>query len=90
MVLTIEPHIQLTTIEIWEPRYHDNVALVAKKKIRDHNRIIFTKAKSLAGKEFYISGIKAKKFKSESNGSIACRAIPLEELTEMKIDRRFL
>lgn len=86
-VLSIEPHVSLQTIYIWEPRWRDSVCLVDKRKIRDHNRIVFTKAKSLRGKEFYISGAKAKKFKTESNGTIACRAIPMSELKLMKQER---
>lgn len=86
-VLNIEPHIDLTTIPIWEPRYHDNKVLVATKKVRAHNRIIFTKAKSLIGKEFYISSERIKKYPKESNGVLQCYAVPLEDLMEMKQEK---
>lgn len=83
-ILNIEPHVELTTIPIWEPRWHDSVALIATKKIRAHNRIIFTKAKSLAGKEFYISAEKIKKYPKESNGTIMCYVVPMDDLMLMK------
>lgn len=83
-VLILEPHINLATIQVWEPRWHDNICLVAKRKISQHNKIIFTKAKSLKGKEFYLSEKTAQKWPLESNGSILCYAIPMGELKLMK------
>lgn len=84
MVLNIEPHIQLNNIYILEPRYHDNVALIATKRVKEHNRIIFTKAKSLIGKEFYISSEKIKRYPKTSNGVIPCYEVPIGELTLME------
>lgn len=86
-ILNIEPHIELTTIPVWHPRYHDNKVLIATKKVRAHNRIIFTKAKSLLGKEFYISSERIKKYPKESNGVLQCYAVPLEDLMEMKQEK---
>lgn len=42
-------------IEIWEPRYKDDICLIADYKVEDENEIIFTKAKHLFGKKFYIT-----------------------------------
>ena len=92
-VLNIEPHIELTTIPVWEPRYHDNKVLVATKKVRAHNKIIFTyearknKKGPLSGKEFYISSERIKKYPKESNGVLQCYAVPLEDLMEMKQEK---
>lgn len=90
-VLNIEPHIDLTTIPIWQPRHHDNKVLIATKKVRAHNKIIFTyqdkksKQGPLSGKEFYISSERIKKYPKESNGVLQCYAVPLEDLKEMKV-----
>ena len=46
----------MNAIEIWQPRYKDNVVLVAKYKVKAGlNYIKFTKAKHLAGMIFAIN-----------------------------------
>lgn len=87
-VLIIEPHINLNTISIWNPRWHDETVLIAKRKVKEFNRIIFTKSKALAGKEFFISQTRIKTFPVESNGSIDCYAVPLGSLKLMKQQER--
>ena len=67
-------------MEIWSPRWHDRVVLIAKYKVTDGlNTIKFTKAKSLKGKVFTLSGEAIRKHPLESNGKIPCYAVPLEE-----------
>lgn len=70
-------------IEIWQPRWKDRVVLIAKYKVGTHNEIIFTKTPSLEG-SFYISGVNASKYPIETNGKLACYAIPLDDLEKLE------
>lgn len=70
-------------IEIWQPRWKDRVVLIAKYKVGTHNEIIFTKTPSLEG-SFYISGANATKYPVETNGKLACYAIPLDDLEKLE------
>lgn len=65
--------------EIFNPRWHDKRVMLAVHKTAEHNVIAFTKTKALDGL-FYVSGKTARKYKKESNGTIDCYCIPLEEL----------
>jgi hypothetical protein len=73
-------------IEIWSPRYHDAldngnyVVLLAKYKIAAHNIVWFSKAKHLAGKEYYMAGNKIQEYPIESNGKISCYVVPLPDM----------
>jgi len=71
-------------IEIWQPRYKDRVVLIAKYKVKDFNKIIFTKAKHLKDMEFGMSGKEISSYPVEDNGKIACYAVPLDVLLERK------
>ncbi len=64
-------------IEIWAPRYKDNKVLIAKYKVREHNEIVFTKAKHLMDTTWYISGDEIKSQTLESNGKVECYAVPI-------------
>lgn len=68
-------------IEIWEPRWHDKVVLIAKHVVSKDNTIVFTKCKSLAGKEYYFSGETIRRCKLGTNGKIACYEVPLKLFT---------
>lgn len=70
----------MNRIEVWHPRYHDNVVLLAKYKIGPHNLIVFTQADSLKDREFYISGEAVRECPLESNGKISCYAVPMDAL----------
>lgn len=83
-VLEIEPHIKLNNIFIWAPRYSTGDALIGKHHVKEHNRIIFTKAKSLAGKEFYISKNKIKKYPTQDNNGKRMYVVPMKDLKLMK------
>ena len=68
-------------IQIWEPRYSTRSVLIAKYKVKEGiNEIIFTKSKALEGKIFTIKGADIRRHPLESNGSINCYAVPIEEL----------
>ncbi len=70
-------------IDIWCPRYHDRVVLVACCKVRrGDNAIRFTKAKHLKGHTFNLDGAYMKSCPQESNGVIPCYAVPLSKFEE--------
>lgn len=77
----MQPTVAYNEIEIWQPRYKDKTVLIAKYKVKEHNKIIFTKAKHLDG-EYYLSGDTIKSYPLETNGSIACYAVSINELEE--------
>jgi hypothetical protein len=70
----------MNTIEIWQPRWKDRTVLIAKYKVQSQNQIIFTKAKTLQDKEYYISADELKKYPIENNGKIDCYVVPLDKL----------
>ena len=39
----------MSVINVWSPRYHDKVVLIAKYKVQDNNVIKFTKDKNWKG-----------------------------------------
>jgi hypothetical protein len=68
-------------IEIWNPRWHDRKVLIAKYKVHyGINRITFTKAKQLKQKVYCMDGADIAKYPIETNGTIECYSIPLDEL----------
>lgn len=73
-------------IKIWEPRWHDRVALIAKYKVKDGpNTIKFTKG-SLRGKMYTMDGADIRSYPLETNGKIPCYAVPLDVLLEGVIE----
>lgn len=71
---------ELNTIEIWSPKYSTDQVLIDPKKVMTHNKIIFTKAKHLEGKEYYIRGLTIRQSHLVSNGKIMCHAVPMDKL----------
>lgn len=71
---------EVNTIEIWSPKFSTDEVLIAVKRVKKHNRIIFTKTKHLAGRVYYISGQVAREYPIQSNGSISCYCIPMNKL----------
>lgn len=65
-------------IEIWQPRWHDKVVLIAKSKVRDQNTIVFTKTPAMKG-EYHLSGEIIKSYPLDTNGRIPCYAVSLKE-----------
>lgn len=81
----LDKRTQFSVFTIWEPRYYDLKVLLAAFRIKEHNKIVFTKVPQLGTGPYYISGKKAKSFKKESNGKIACYAIPIHELEPLEL-----
>ena len=73
----------LNRFDIRQPRWRDRVVLLAKYKVGQHNAIIFEEVKSLPG-EFYLSGEIIKDCPLESNGTIACYAVPLDKMERLE------
>jgi hypothetical protein len=68
-------------IEIWNPRWHDKIVLIAKYKvISGINKIKFTKSGCLKDKIFEIDGAIIRSYPTESNGTILCYAVPLDKV----------
>lgn len=84
-----KPHL-LTTLPIWAPRYssaytetNERVALLADYKLRNASPVVlitFTKAEHLKGQRFCIRRDVALSYPLDSNGKIACRAVPMSAL----------
>lgn len=69
------------TIEIFAPRFHDKVVLIAKYKVVDGpNKIVFTK--TWKDKVMYMDGAKIKTYPLESNGTIPCYAVPAKDFEQ--------
>ena len=73
----------MNRIEIWEPRYRDRTVLIAKHKVETHNLIVFTKAKALAGHEYYLAGETIRAYPLETNGKIDCYAVQMDALVPL-------
>lgn len=72
-------------IQIWQPRYKDNVCLIATYNVMAGDNIVyFTKAKHLEGKKYYISGDDIKNCPLDTNGKIECYAVPMSKLQLVK------
>lgn len=75
----------MNTIDIWTPRYRDNVCLVATYKVLNgDNYIKFTKARHLNGMLFKITGDEIRNCPVDSNGRIPCYAIPMDKLERVE------
>jgi hypothetical protein len=66
-------------IEIWQPRWKDRRVLIAKHKVGTHNKITFTKAKSLP-EEYYLSGKTIQSYPIGFNGKLEVYEVPMGEL----------
>lgn len=82
------PHL-CTRLDIWTPRYSDaytdgdRVALLAKYKVDNSSPVIiieFTKARHLAGQRFCVRREDVQRCKLDTNGKIACYAVPMAKL----------
>lgn len=69
--------------DIWQPRWKDRKVLLANYKVGQHNMIKFSKTPSMPG-EYYVSGDTAKKYPLETNGTISCYAVPMDELEPLE------
>lgn len=82
-------------IIIFEPRWHDEVVLVADHKIKEDNEIVITYKRADGTRQFpspfYITGDNARKYpleqlKTKAGGILNVRAIKLTELEREEID----
>lgn len=73
----------LNEIQVWSPRWHDRMVLIPPYKVAQHNKIIFTKAKNLEGKEYYASKQMLQERPKETNGTVECYVIALDDLELM-------
>lgn len=74
----------LNLIDIWSPRYRDRKVLIASYKVKENNKIIFTRAKHLAGHEYYMSGAKIRSYPIDTNGKVQVYAVPLDDLESLE------
>lgn len=74
-------------VSIWQPRYKDNICLIAKYKVPDNDfEVVFTKATHLDGMIFEINGTWIKQNCTlDTNGKIPCYAVPMEKLYERHV-----
>jgi hypothetical protein len=80
----VSKYTTLNLIDIFTPRYKDRVVLIAGYKVKEHNKIIFTKAKHLADKVYYMSGSQIRSYPKDTNGKIMCYAVPLDDLEPLE------
>lgn len=72
-------------IDIWTPRYHDNVVLIATYRVKSgENQIQFTKANHLKGMIFKAMGEDIRKCPIDTNGRIECYAVPMSMLERIQ------
>jgi hypothetical protein len=75
----------MNQILILEPRWHDNVVLVADYRIFEHNEVVIRHGDF--PEPFYLTGERAREFpleklKTKAGGEIDVRAIPIDELAK--------
>lgn len=79
----------MTQIDIWQPRWHDRVVLVADHKITADNEVVIHHHNY--PHPLYMSGEWARQWplenlKTKSGGNMPVRAIPLDELLKERIE----
>lgn len=70
----------MNRIEIWSPKYMTDSVLIATYRVQKDNQVVFTKARHLEGKTFYISGEDIRRCPIVTNGKIACYDVPMSRL----------
>lgn len=80
----------MSYFEILSPRWHDRKVLLKASKVSTHNKIVFTgkDGKSMGDLPYYVSGATVKKYPKESNGTIMCYAVDLDELEILELDKK--
>lgn len=82
--MLVSSYTPLNLIDIWTPRYKDRVVLIASYKVKENNKIVFTKAKHLAGHEYFMRGSQIRSYPIDSNGKVKCYAVPLDDLEPLE------
>lgn len=86
--MTACKHLPMQRFDIFQPRWHDRRVLLKASKVREHNKVVFTKAPTLGDQPYYLSGKTIKKYKKESNGVIDVYSVPLDDLEDLTIEGR--
>lgn len=83
--ITLDKWTQMHYFEIFEPKYSTKQVLLKASRVGTHNKIVFTKAKSMGTMPYYVSGKVVKKCPKVSNGSIWCYSVPLDDLRLLEL-----
>ena len=83
--MILDKYTQFKPFSIWEPRWHDKRVLLKASKVGEHNKIVFSKSKSLGTDPFYVDGKTVKRYPKEYNGGTWCYAVPLDKLEPLEI-----
>lgn len=83
--MLLDKWVQLHSFSIWEPRYSDQRVLLKCSKVGEHNKIVFTKSKSMGTDPYYVSGKAVKKYAKQPNGATWVYAVPLHELSPLEL-----
>lgn len=88
----LSKYTQFSIFSIWSPRWRDRKVLLKASKVSAHNKIIFTgkDGASMGKLPYYVSGAKVKLCPKESNGTILCYAVPIDELEILELDNKDL
>ena len=81
-------HTPMQPFSIWHPVYSENRVLLKASKVREHNKVAFTKAPSMGTEPYYVSGKTIKKYKKTNNGVIDVYSVPLDELQPIEYSER--
>jgi len=85
--MLMDKYTQFAYYEILEPRYHNKTVLLKASKVREHNKIVFTKAPSMGTLPYYVSGKVVKKCRKDNNGVIAVYVVPLIKLENLELSQ---
>lgn len=77
--MLVSKDLKLSDIDIWEPRHHDGVILIAPWKVHQHNRITFSKTPNMPD-QYYLSEATIKKYPLELVGKHKMYAVHMDEL----------
>ena len=84
-MVKLDKFTQFHTFEIWHPLYSEDRVLLKCTKVGTHNKVIFTKARSLGTDPYYVSGKVVRKYPKRYNNSIWCYAVPMHELQPLEL-----
>ena len=82
--MLISKYSPINLIDIWAPKYKNRTVLIAHYKVKEMNKIIFTKAKHLEGREYCMSGAKIRSYPIDTNGKVKCYAVDLDDLEPLE------
>lgn len=83
--MLLDKKTQFHAFEIWAPRWKDRKVLLAAHRVGTHNKVIFTKTKSLGDEPYYINGKTVKKYPKQLNGAIWVYCVPLDKFEPLEL-----